>query len=152
MFFSFIPWLLDASSGKIKILGKGDQRASYTHPNDISGFVAYVVTHLPASELENKFLRIQGESASFSEIARYYKDLPVQHVEALGASEGTYNESDTYSDEFKAFLHIFIDSGKGSVGYSAAAGKELTGADTAGSSNALWKGHHWKGIKEGLSL
>lgn len=93
-------------------------------------------------ELENKFFRIEGESASFLEIAGYYKDLPVEYVEALGGPDGA----------FKTVLQQLINSGKGSVGYSAAAGKELTGADAAGASNALWKGHHWKGIKEGLGL
>lgn len=85
------------------------------------------------------------------DVAGYYKDLPVEHVESFGGPDGKYSESDTY-DAFKTFLHEFINSGKGSVGYSAAAGRELTGADAAGASNALWEGHDWKGIKEGLGL
>ncbi|KAF7975006.1 hypothetical protein HWV62_10617 [Athelia sp. TMB] len=141
-FITFIPWLLDVSSGKAKILGQGDQKATFTHPDDISGFIAYVVTHLSPSELENKFFRIEGEHASLLEIAGYYKDLPVEHVDAFGGPDGP----------FKTLLQQLINSGKGSVAYSAAAGKELTGADAAGASNALWKGHHWKGIKEGLGL
>ncbi|KAF7975612.1 hypothetical protein HWV62_9195 [Athelia sp. TMB] len=149
-FITFIPWLLDIASGKARILGKGDKKATFTHPDDIAGFVAYVLTHLAPSELENKYLRIQGESASLLDVAGYYKDLPVEHVEAFG-TDGKYSESDTY-DAFKTFLHEFINSGKGSVGYSVAAGRELTGADAAGASNALWKGHQWKGIREGLGL
>ncbi|KAF7975616.1 hypothetical protein HWV62_9203 [Athelia sp. TMB] len=148
-FITFIPWLLDVDSRKAKILGKGDKKATFTHPDDIAGFVAYVVTHLPPSELHNKYFRIQGESASLLEIAGYY-NLPVEHVTSFKA-DSKYSESDTY-DPIKTFLHELINSGKGSVGYSAATGKELTGADAAGASNALWEGHHWKGIKEGLGL
>jgi len=40
--------------------------------------------------------------------------------------------------------------GKGSVAHDIASGKELTGSDAAGASNALWPGHNWKGIKETL--
>ncbi|KAF7975146.1 hypothetical protein HWV62_10311 [Athelia sp. TMB] len=134
---------------KAKILGEGDKKATFTHPDDIAGFVAYVVTHLPPSELHNRYFRIQGESASLLEIAGYY-NLPVEHVTSFKA-DSKYSESDTY-DPIKTFLHELINSGKGSVGYSAATGKELTGADAAGASNALWEGHHWKGIKEGLGI
>ncbi|KAF7975618.1 hypothetical protein HWV62_9207 [Athelia sp. TMB] len=140
-FITFIPWLLNVSSGKVEILGKGDQKATFTHPDDISGFIAYVVTHLSPSQLENKFFRIQGERASLLDIAGYYK-LPVEHVMAFEGPDGG----------FKTFLHELVNSGKGSVGYSELAGRELTGADAAGASNALWEGHHWTGIKEGLGL
>ena len=140
-FITFIPWLLNIASGKVQILGKGDQKATFTHPDDIAGFIAYVVTHLSPSQLENKYFRIQGERASLLDIAGYYK-LPVEHVTAFEGPDGG----------FKTFLHELINSGKGSVGYSATVGRELTGADAAGASNALWEGHHWKGIKEGLGL
>ncbi|KAF7975619.1 hypothetical protein HWV62_9209 [Athelia sp. TMB] len=136
-FISYIPWLLGVSTGKVQILGNGDKKATFTDIEDIAGFVAYVLTHLAPSELENKYFRIQGESASFVEIAEYYK-LPVERVTAFGGPDGP----------FRTLLHRLIESGKGSVGYSALVGKELT----AGESNALWKGHHWKGIKEGLGL
>jgi len=142
-FITFIPWLLETSSGKIRILGKGDAKATFTHPDDIAGFVGYVLTHLSPAELENKFFRIEGEHASLLDIAGYYRDLPVEHVEEpFSGPDGG----------FKTFLHHHINNGQGSVAYSAVAGKELTGADAAGASNALWAGHHWKSIKEGLGL
>ncbi|KZP05268.1 NAD(P)-binding protein [Athelia psychrophila] len=142
-FITFIPWMLDISSGKVKILGKGDKKGTFTHPDDISGFVGYVLTHLAPAELENKIFRIQGEAASFLDIAAYYPTLPVEHIEEpFSGPDG----------EFKSFLQDHVNSGKGSVGYSAATGKELTGADAAGASNALWAGHKWRGIKEGLGL
>ena len=132
---TFIPWLLDVSSGKVRIIGEGDQKATFTHPDDISGFVAYVVTHLPPSELENRFFRIAGEHATLLEVAGYYKNLPVEHVEAFGGSDGA----------FKTLLQQLVNSGQATVGYSAVEGEKFT-------NNALWKGHHWKGIKEGLGL
>ncbi|KZP32595.1 NAD(P)-binding protein [Athelia psychrophila] len=142
-FITFIPWFLDISSGKIRIFGKGDKKATYTHIPDIAGFVAYVLTHLSPAELENKIFRIQGEAASFLDVAAYYPTLPVEHVEApLPGSEL----------QWLSTIHSHIDSGKGSVAYSDVAGKELTGADAAGASNALWVGHRWIGIKEGLGL
>lgn len=104
--------------------------------------MGYVLTHLAPAELENKILRIQGEAASLLEIAAYYPTLPVEHLEEpFSGPDG----------EFKSFLHNLINSGKGSVGYSASAGKKLTGADAAGASNALWAGHKWQGIKGGLA-
>lgn len=142
-FITYIPLLLDISSGKIRIFGKGDKKATFTHIPDIAGFVAYVLTHLAPAELENKIFRIQGEAASFLDIAAYYPTIPVEHIER--PFSGPHGE-------FLSFLHTFIDSGKGSVAYSVAAGKELTGADAAGASNALWVGHRWAGIKEGLGL
>jgi hypothetical protein len=140
-FITFVPWLTGSGSGKFQILGKGDQKATFTDPADIAGFTAYVVTHLPASQLANKVFRIEGEHASLLDIAGYYgSKVTVEHVDAFPG------------DEFKTFLHSLINSGRGSVGYDNISGKELTGADAAGASNALWPGHHWKGIKEGLGL
>ncbi|KZP32622.1 NAD(P)-binding protein [Athelia psychrophila] len=140
-FITFIPWNLDISSGKVRIFGKGDEKASFTDTDDIAGFVGYVLTHLASAELENKILRIQGEAASFLDIAAYYPTLPVEHIEEpFSGPDG----------EFKSFIQNLINSGQGSVGYSAAAGKKLTGADATGASNALWPGHKWRGIKEGL--
>ncbi|KAF7980780.1 hypothetical protein HWV62_36841 [Athelia sp. TMB] len=130
LFIPFIPWVLNVDSGKIQIIGTGDVKATYTHPNDIAGFVAYVLTHLPASELEDKVFRIQGESASLNEIAAYYGTKhPVEHVEEIS------------SDAFKNLLQGVIASGVG--------GTVPEGTD---SSNGLWAGHAWTGIKEGLGL
>jgi len=140
-FITYIPWLTSADSGRIKISrGKGDTKASFTDPGDIAGFTAYILTHLSPSELSNKYFRIEGEHASMLDIAGYYgPKMPVEYV-------------DGFDDEFKTFLHVVANTGKGSTGYDNASGKELTGGDAAGASNALWPGHHWKGIKEVLAL
>jgi len=140
-FITFIPWLTGADSGKFQISGKGDQKASFTHPDDIAGFTAYVVTHLPPPELSNKVFRIEGESASLLDISRYYgSQVTVEHVDGFPG------------DEFRTFLQEVVNSGHGSVAYDAPSGKNLTGDDAAGASNALWRGHSWKGIKNSLGL
>jgi len=135
-FIPFIPWLTGAGSGKIQILGKGDQKASFTDPTDIAGFTAYVLTHLPPSDLSNKIFRIEGERASLLDIAGYYGSrVTVEHVDGFPG------------DAFKTFLHNHVETGHGSVQYDGSSGKE-----GAGLSNALWRDHHWKGIKEVLEL
>jgi len=73
------------------------------------------------------------------DIAGYYGSMPVEYVNG-------------FDDEFKTILQGAINTGKGSVAYDIASGKELTGSDAAGASNVLWPGHHWKGIKETLGL
>lgn len=134
--------MIGLESGKIYLVGgKGDQKATFTHPDDVAGFVAYILTHLPASELEDKVFRIEGESATMLQIAGYYgAKYPVEYV---GEIPG---------EPFKNALQAILNGGKGSVAYSVEAGKDLTGAEAAGASNALWVGHQWKGIKEGLGL
>jgi hypothetical protein len=127
-------------TGKFKISGgRGDTKASFTNSEDVAGFTAYIVTHLSPSELTNKIFRIEGEHANMLDIAGYYDSMPVEYVNG-------------FDDEFKTILQGAINTGKGSVAYDIASGKELTGSDAAGASNALWPGHHWKGIKETLGL
>lgn len=128
-------------SGKIQIVGKGDKKGTFTHPDDIVGFTAYVITHLSPSELDYKVFRIQGESATLLDVAGYYgSKYPVEHVEKLAG------------DGLESHLQQLLDTGRGSVAYDISTGKELTGADAAGASNALWVGHQWKNIKQGLGL
>lgn len=140
-FNTYIPWLTGADSGKFQIFGKGDQKATFTDPADIAGFTAYVVTHLPPSELSNKIFRIEGEHASLLDIAGHYgSKVIVEHVDEFP------------EDKFRTYLQELVNSGRGSVGYDAISGKELTGEGAAGVSNVLWRNHSWKGIKDSLGL
>jgi hypothetical protein len=72
------------------------------------------------------------------DIAKYY-ELPAEHV-------------DDTNDDFRTYLQRIVNSGKGSTAFHIPSGKELTGSEGANASNALWPGHHWKNIKEGLGL
>lgn len=100
-----------------------------------SGFTAHVLTTLPPSELANSIFRIEGEHSSLAEIATMYGDkVEVVHVDEFP------------HDEFRTFLHDIHDKGMASTRYDFFSGKELS--EGAGSSNKLWAGHRWKGIKE----
>lgn len=122
-FISFLPWLVELDSGKFKILGKGQTKASFTAPDDISGFIAHVLTTLPPSELANKIFSIEGAHLTLLEIAAAIgREKDVEHVASI-------------PDEFKTLLHHHIESGEGTTG---------------GTSNHLWEGHQWKGINDVL--
>jgi len=132
LFTTYIPWILNADSGKISLIGKGDQKFSTTHPDDIAGFLAYVLTHLAESDLHDKVFRLEGDRVTLDDVIGYYHDgskYPVEHVDVIA------------DDAAKTFLQSVIKNGKGVVVEEGEV-----------SSNALWTGHAWKGIKEGLSL
>ncbi|KZP31697.1 hypothetical protein FIBSPDRAFT_724096 [Athelia psychrophila] len=129
-FTTFIPWLLNVDSGKIHLIGKGDQKFSITHPDDIAGFLAYVLIHLPESELHDKVFRLEGERATLNDIIGHYGGkYPVEHVDAIS------------DDAYKTRVQLVIENGHGVVVEEGSA-----------ASNALWAGHAWKGVKEGLGL
>jgi hypothetical protein len=94
---------------------------------------------LPPNQLANSIFRIEGEHASIAEIAAMYRDkVDVVHVDGFPG------------DEFRTFLHDIHNKGMCSTGYDFATGQELS--EGAGSSNKLWAGHKWKGIKETLRI
>jgi hypothetical protein len=109
--------------------------------NNISGFVAHVLTTLPPSELENRTLRLEGERSSLNDLAVQLK-TSVERVDSIGGEGG----------EFKTALQLGIESGGGSTGWNVVNKVEGTGSNAAGSGNALWPGHQWQSIKEVLKL
>jgi hypothetical protein len=113
-----------------------------TDVNDISGYVAYILTHSPASKLENRILRLQGETTTLSAVVDLY----------VAAGKGEVVRVDKIDDPFSDFLQRFIEAGKGSTGYDPVSGRNLEGDDAAGSGNALWEGHRWLSAKESLGL
>jgi len=124
-FIHLIPWVAELNSGKFKIVGKGETKASFTAIEDIAGFTAHVLTTLPPPKLENAIFRIEGVNISLREIAALYGDtVQVEYVDKL-------------SSDFMTMLQRLMDSGKGATG---------------GTSNDLWEGHQWKGIKEVLNI
>ncbi|KZP31715.1 NAD(P)-binding protein [Athelia psychrophila] len=130
LFTTFIPWLINVDSGSIHLIGKGNQKFSTTHPDDIAGFVAYILTHLPESELHDKVFRLEGDRITLNSVVEHYGGkYPVEHVDAIA------------DEAVKTFLQSVVENGGGVVVEEGAA-----------SSNALWAGHAWKGIKEGLGL
>ncbi|KAJ7454678.1 hypothetical protein FB451DRAFT_1049477 [Mycena latifolia] len=138
MFTEFIPWLVGYSDhGKIRIVGKGEVPVSFTSIGDIAGFVAYVLTTLPPSELENRIFRLEGDRASLNELGAQFK-TSVEHIDSITGEAG----------ELKTILLAIVETGAGSTGWDAAAKNEGSGNKAAGSANALWPGHQWKSIKD----
>jgi hypothetical protein len=95
----------------------------------ISGFVAYVLTTLPPSELENRIFRLEGERKSLNDLGALFKTgTSVKHVENITGEAG----------EIKTSLLTLFDSGADSSGWDAANKVEGSGTNinAAGSANA----------------
>ncbi|KAL1679401.1 hypothetical protein EV122DRAFT_277197 [Schizophyllum commune] len=116
----------------------GNTPFSFTHTNDIGGFVAYIVTHYPLPELAWKSFRIEGEHVSFNELAALL-GAPAEKVEAI-PTEGFWPVV------FLGQIQTFIERGLLNTE------TKIVDGDGAGGANHLWKGHKWTGVKEGLNL
>lgn len=146
-----------ATNGKVSIIGKGQSPWSFTAQFDIagqfsvsyslrlsrlthhSGFVAYVLTTLPPSELHDKIIRIEGDRATLLEFAEIL-NAPTEFVEKIpGDDSGAMTAHSTAFENTQAW-----------TSYSPADGKDLEGKE--GNHNHLWPGHKWTTIKESLSL
>ncbi|KAF4590221.1 hypothetical protein EYR38_009519 [Pleurotus pulmonarius] len=124
MWASQATWLTDfVTNGKVNHVARGDSVISFTAEDDIAGFVAHVLSSLPAATLENKDLRIQGDRVTLDDLSPC----------CLRQSR-------------------LFDAGLGSTGWDGEAGKELDGDQRAGASNELWAGHQWKSVKEALGI
>ncbi|KAJ7864802.1 hypothetical protein B0H14DRAFT_3862445 [Mycena olivaceomarginata] len=139
MITEFLPFLVgfDKDHRKITLVGRGDAAVSFTSIADIGGFVAYVLTTLPPSELANHTFRVQGDRATMNELGPIFK-AEVQHTDEIAGPMG----------EFKTMMLLLTDTGVGSTGWDAEKKAEKSGGEAAGSANALWPGHHWRSIKE----
>ncbi|KAJ7593629.1 hypothetical protein C8J56DRAFT_853325 [Mycena floridula] len=134
-FFSYVPWLTEFNvNGKINIIKKysGTQQITWTADQDIGGFVAHVLTTLPAKDLEFKEFRLQGQRASFVEISSLL-NKEIARVDEL--PEGGED------NKYKVMLLEELETGFGSTGWDASIKGE--GAEGAGSANKLWPGHEW---------
>ncbi|KAK7018244.1 NmrA domain-containing protein [Favolaschia claudopus] len=130
-----------AEHKKIIIVGKGEAPVSFTSIPDIAGFVAYILTHLPPSQLSNRIMRLQGDRIPLNALGTLFHTT-VKHVDRIDGDGG----------ELKTSLLKLLDSGAGSTGWDAANKREKTGDDAAGSGNKLWPGHDWRSIEEVLKL
>ncbi|KAK7039511.1 NmrA domain-containing protein [Favolaschia claudopus] len=137
IFTDVLPWLLNIG-GKTQLVGQGERKFSLTAVPDIAGFVAHVLTTSPASELEDRVLRLEGERITLNEIAAQF-NLKPEYVETITDGEHA---------QFKEALMRVIEEGKGSTGWDVSRNAEGTGSDAAGGGNALWPGHCWLTAKE----
>jgi hypothetical protein len=108
------------------------------HPHIINraGFVAYVLTTLPPSKLENRIFRLQGDRATMNELGAIF-NAEVEHTDKITGPMG----------DFKTMMLLLTDTGVGSTGWDADKKGERSGNEAAGSANALWPGHHWNSIQ-----
>ncbi|KAF8214299.1 hypothetical protein K438DRAFT_2149565 [Mycena galopus ATCC 62051] len=137
-FMEFLPFIASYADGKITIIGKGDAPISYTSlTDDISGFVPYVLTTVTSAQLENRILRLEGDRASWNDVAKLFK-ASVERVESFTGKDA----------EMRTSLLTLFETGAGSTGWDEPNKKEGSGSEAAGSANDLWPGHHWQTIKE----
>ncbi|KAI4528559.1 hypothetical protein K525DRAFT_250911 [Schizophyllum commune Loenen D] len=118
---------------------KGNTLLSVTHSSDIGGFVAYVVTHYPLSDLANKSLRIEGGHITFRELGALL-NAPVVEVDEVPRNH------ERITTDFLQQLQNFVERGLLNTE------TKICDGDGAGGANDLWKGHTWKSVKESLNL
>ncbi|KAL0579897.1 hypothetical protein V5O48_002068 [Marasmius crinis-equi] len=135
-FFDYIPWLTGlAENGKINIAGKGNEPVSFTDVSDLAGYLVHILTTLPPSELENKSLRIEGDSATLLDIAKRWKK-DVQYVEQV-PGEPTWVIN---------YFSGLIEGGRASVSWDYALNGRRQGESA--NDNGLWSGHKWKTLDD----
>ncbi|KAG8796501.1 hypothetical protein FRC12_021134 [Ceratobasidium sp. 428] len=68
-FFGFRP-----KENKILIYGSGDEKNSWTSIYDVARFVAYILANVPAAQLADQNLRIEGDLKSFNEFVNLWEE------------------------------------------------------------------------------
>ncbi|KAF8128654.1 hypothetical protein EV363DRAFT_1400428 [Boletus edulis] len=143
VFMEFIPWLTGVELGKFHLMGEHTVPSSFTSLDDVSGFIAHVLTTLPASSLHDATFRIQGERTSLAAAGALYEarvpPVPVVHVTEL--PEGFVKQT---------FLQRKFDEGRLSSGWDNYLDKDIP--ESADSGNKAWEGHKWRSVKEVLGL
>lgn len=100
--------------------------------------MAHILTSIPLPELYNKSLLIEGQAATFQEVAQI-----------LG-KKLTHVSPEEIEHPFVRFLLQLADKGGVRTGYiltDANASDEVV-EKRSSAGNALWKGHQWKQIKD----
>ncbi|KAI0300693.1 NAD-P-binding protein [Multifurca ochricompacta] len=100
---------LDVTSGKVTVGGDGNTKNPFTSRVDIARYVSYILTRLPAEQLNNRSFTMAGDTKSFNEIFKEYeaktgKKLEVTYipVSELDARLAT-NPEDIYTFLRKVF-------------------------------------------------
>ena len=109
----------------------------------LTGFIAYVLTTLPASSLHDVTFRIQGDRRSLASVGALYgarvPPVPIAHVTEL--PEGFVKQT---------FLQKKFDQGRSSSGWDNYIDKDVP--ENADSGNKAWEGHKWRSVEEVLGL
>ncbi|KAH7099988.1 NAD(P)-binding protein [Auriculariales sp. MPI-PUGE-AT-0066] len=74
--YDFIPPLgFDIANKTITIVGTGTVPISFTTRSDIADFVAYTLTHLPSTKLENAVLGMEGERRTLVSLKQIFEEV-----------------------------------------------------------------------------
>jgi uncharacterized protein YbjT (DUF2867 family) len=63
---------LDITNGKVTVGGDGNRKIAFTSRTDIARYVSYVLTHLPAEQLENRAFELFGDT----KVNEFYRLIP----------------------------------------------------------------------------
>ncbi|KAH7883952.1 hypothetical protein F5I97DRAFT_1814656 [Phlebopus sp. FC_14] len=139
-----VPWLSTVDqTGKFLILGKGETYISFTAIPDIAAYLAYVLTALPPTQLNDTILRIEGDRATLREIGALYEGkAPVEFVDSI--------PHDTLFAQIKEDILKRYELGAGSTGWDHTTNKDSP--ELAGEANKLYPEFKWKSVKETLGL
>ncbi|CAK5266032.1 unnamed protein product [Mycena citricolor] len=141
LFIEFVPWAVNynAEAKKLCVVGKAEGPVSVVSSADIGDYLAHIFTHQPASALENKVLRIEGERLQgFRSLGPLF-----------GAEVVTVKAMEGELAHFKDMLMSLADQGLATTGYGV---KGLSDEEASKSGNALWPGHQWKTVKDVFGL
>ncbi|KAH7096415.1 NAD(P)-binding protein [Auriculariales sp. MPI-PUGE-AT-0066] len=74
--YNFIPLLgFDIPNKTITIVGKGTTPISFTTRSDIADFVAYTLTRIPATKLENAAIGIEGDRRTLASLKQTFEEV-----------------------------------------------------------------------------
>jgi len=105
-----------------------------------AGYLAYVLTHLPSRELNNRTLRIEGQRCTYLQIADHYGDsVKVVHAPQF--------PDDIDNPRLREYLQAKVEAGAGTVTYNIKTDKDDLNLD-----NDLWPDHRWFTVCETLGL
>ncbi|KAI0055616.1 NAD-P-binding protein [Artomyces pyxidatus] len=72
IFEGYLEW--DVKQGKVEAGADGNVHVSYTARRDVARYLAYVLTTLPAKEIEWRTFRIEGDRKTFNQIFADYEE------------------------------------------------------------------------------
>jgi len=111
------------SPPKLVTLGPGDKPFSLTTREDIGSFLAYAVTNVPLSTLQNKILRIEGDRVTYNDVLTIAEEVfgkgkvEVVHQDVdLSETKKKLEEGGELGGNILDFLKLRLSDGRGSVG------------------------------------
>ncbi|KAG9317271.1 hypothetical protein JVU11DRAFT_1466 [Chiua virens] len=137
----FIPFFLGMDWNKeATLIGTGDKPASWTALADVTGYLAYVLTHVLPQELKNRTLRIEGQRYTLRQIAQLYGEQ-TKIVQASGFPD------DISNPRLREFLQSKVEAEEGTTTYDMKTKKDEYQLD-----KELWPGHKWFTVSQTLGL